>query len=62
MNVAQTGHDGRYYPNIQTYPCNRGMGGMGIGYHEFVNSNGAVLCRYCGHRPPAEPIRITCGS
>lgn len=45
---------------IQMYPCARGMGGMGVGYHEFVNSNGAVICRYCGARPPAEPLRVTC--
>ena len=44
----------------QMYPCNRGAGGVGIGYHEFINSNGAVICRYCGMRPPAEPLKITC--
>lgn len=44
----------------QMYPCNRGTGGAGVGYHEFVNSNGAVICRYCGARPPAEPLRVTC--
>lgn len=44
----------------QMYPCNMGRGGIGVAYHEFINSNGAVICRYCGARPPAEPLKVTC--
>lgn len=41
------------------YPCDRGQGGPGVSMHEFVNSAGVILCRYCGKRAPAEPIKVT---
>lgn len=51
-----TSHD------VRLYPCDRGMGGLGVGYHDFIVSWGAVVCRLCGKRPPAEPLKITCES
>ncbi len=44
---------------IRPYPCDRGLGGLGVGYHEFTRSGGVIFCRYCGKTPPAQPIQIT---
>lgn len=34
---------------MMMYPCNRGMGGPGVGYHHFqANAQGIAVCIYCG--------------
>ncbi len=38
-----------YGINVLPYPCDRGLGGMGVGYHEYVAANGLIFCKSCGH-------------
>ena len=42
------------------YPCNRGIPGPDIGYHEFHHAGGGIItCRYCGESPQAYPTVVT---
>jgi len=52
-NASNSGSHG-----IRLYPCDRGMGGLGVGYHEFTHSGGIIICRYCGKRPNTESSAV----
>lgn len=41
--------------NLTMFPCDRGTGGMGVGYHHYeVGATGTPCCVYCGSVPRAK--------
>ena len=44
------------------YPCDRGMGQGGVGYHSFIWSNGMSICQYCGKIAGGGPVQVTCST